>query len=574
MNGLSPAPTRKSSISAQQVPEEVCPNCTCVVCGCESVGKTQLLASLTGRLPVPENFRGSTVACETYRDGELNWTDTPGIVRESETQAARSAIEEISSADRVMLVARADRAADELPALLPATAGKPGFVVLTFADRLTEDSSRQSEELARSLGVPVFPVDARKLKLDEASAIREAAATPVSELGSFPLTPPATLPQIARREPAASVSIWNKLSSNPLIAVMLLFLPAAFAIVYTNSFADWLYGPLSKALEPGLAAIAKWPALPAALVGGDYGLLAMFPFLVLYAVPAIVVFSVITAVYKSSGLIDRVSYALHPWLRPFGIGGRDVVRVVMGFGCNVPAIVSSRSCHSCSRGACVSAISFGSACSYQLPATLAVFAAANMAGLGLVYLAVLAVTTLIYLRFTTPKELRLATNAIVAPPPESLNAPSGRAVWREVASNLKTFVLMAFPVFVVICLVAALLNWMGALSAMSEALAPVLALFNLPADAASSVVFGSIRKDGVAIGLLDSSQGGLKVALETPAQVLTAVYLAGVLLPCLVTVLTIVREMRWKFAAKLCAKQMGWAMGFATVIAWGGALLF
>ncbi|HAN84213.1 MAG TPA: hypothetical protein DCQ59_13380, partial [Verrucomicrobiales bacterium] len=55
----------------------------CVVCGYESVGKTQLLASLTGRLPKPESFRGSTVACETYRDGNLSWTDTPGIVRES-----------------------------------------------------------------------------------------------------------------------------------------------------------------------------------------------------------------------------------------------------------------------------------------------------------------------------------------------------------------------------------------------------------------------------------------------------------------------------------------------------------
>jgi GTP1/Obg family GTP-binding protein len=75
--------------------------CTCVVCGGENVGKTQLLASLTNKLPTPENFRGSTIACETYRDGDLQWTDTPGILRESETSAARSSMEEIHGADLI-----------------------------------------------------------------------------------------------------------------------------------------------------------------------------------------------------------------------------------------------------------------------------------------------------------------------------------------------------------------------------------------------------------------------------------------------------------------------------------------
>lgn len=571
--GFPPKITGESRQSIQPSSGSPCPVCTCVVCGCESVGKTQLLASLTNRLPVPENFRGSTVACETYRDGDLHWTDTPGIVRESETSAARSAIESITSADRVMLVARADRAAEEIPALLSTAAGKPGFIALTFSDRMPESVTLQAEKLSKALGVPVFPVDARLLKLAEATAIRDAAMTPTTELNDFPASPPTDLP-LAATSQVTSRSTLEKVISTPLVALLLLFLPAIISIVYTNSFADWLYTPLTKLLQPALTTIASWSALPSALIGGDYGLLAMFPFLVLYAVPTIIAFSAILAVYKSTGLIDRLSYALHPWLRPIGIGGRDLVRVVMGFGCNVPAIVSSRSCHSCSRGSCISAISFGSACSYQLPATLAVFAAADMASMGLVYIAVLALTTLIYLRFTTPKVLRLATNSIVAPPSDSLNRPSWPAVWREVTGNLKTFVVMAFPVFVVICIVAALLDSFGVFEVLSRILAPILALLNLPGDAASAIVLGSIRKDGIAIGLLDSAEGSLKVALTTPVQVLTAVYLAGVLLPCLVTVFTIIREMRWKFAAKLCLQQMLWALGFTAIIAWGGKLLF
>jgi Fe2+ transport system protein B len=142
------------------------------------------------------------------------------------------------------------------------------------------------------------------------------------------------------------------------------------------------------------------------------------------------------------------------------------------------------------------------------------------------------------------------------------------------AGNLKQFVVMALPVFVVICFAAAALAWLGVLDWLGRVLTPVMALFNLPGEAATAVVLGSIRKDGLAIGLLDSDWGALKVALATPAQVLTAVYLAGVLLPCLVTLYTIGREMRWKFALKLCVRQMAWASGFSLVIAWVGALLF
>ncbi|MEM1440811.1 MAG: nucleoside recognition domain-containing protein [Verrucomicrobiota bacterium] len=546
-----------------------------LVFGLESVGKTQLLASLVKKLPQPENFRGSTLACETYRDGDLRWTDTPGLYRDSETATAKASLDELKGAERVALVVRADRAKEELELLLPLVGGLPGMVILTFADQLPNetDSAEVSAKLQSTLGVPVLALDARRLTAAEAQRLRAIASRPVADASRFP-GEVGDLPEEIFPSTPKKTRMLERVASNPLAALVLLFLPAAVAVVNANRFADWLYEPVSSLLGVVLSHVAGWPEWLAVLFGGDYGLLAMFPFLLLYALPTIVVFSAILAIYKSTGLIDRLSVALHPWLRPFGIGGRDLVRVVMGFGCNVPAIVATRACHSCSRGACVSAISFGSACSYQLPATLAVFAAAGIAGMGVMYLVVLAVTTLIYLRFTTPKALRLANNRLLLPETDPLHRPDWRGVWREMAGTLQQFFAMALPVFVVICFVAALLSKLGVLDAMAKLLSPVMALFHLPGDAATAVVLGSVRKDGLAIGLLDSDWGTLKVALETPAQVLTAVYLAGVLLPCLVTLFTIGREMSWKYAARLCGRQMAWAAGFSLVIAWIGALCF
>ena len=134
----------------------------------------------------------------------------------------------------------------------------------------------------------------------------------------------------------------------------------------------------------------------------------MLPFLLLYALPTVLVFTVLIEVYKSTGLMDLFSCALHSWLKPFGLGGRDLVRVVMGFGCNVPAVVATGSSSGCSGAPASLRSPLVQFARYQLPATLAVFAASGVLWLGPVYLVVLALTTLIYIRMTAPAALRLA----------------------------------------------------------------------------------------------------------------------------------------------------------------------
>ncbi|TVP81276.1 MAG: ferrous iron transporter B [Puniceicoccaceae bacterium] len=539
------------------------------VLGLESVGKTSLLAALTGRVARSEGYAGSTLYCETYQDRGINWIDAPGWVRDSDAATTAESLERMIEVEQLLLVLRADRAVEELRLLAPLAAGKRVSIVLTFADRLTLHAARRRQllkEWSTQLGVPVALVNARAPEAEMLAAVREGVAG-AGELVSTPDY--AALPELGAVA-ASSQAGWLSL---PPVALALLLAPAVVAVLQANALADRLYEPLLSAIGPLLDRLNQWPEPLPSILAGDYGIVAMLPFLILYALPTILVFTGLIAVYKNTGLIDRLSYGLHRWLRPFGLGGRDLVRVIMGFGCNVPAVISTRSCGSCSRGACVSAISFGSACSYQLPATLAVFAAAGMVWLAPVYLLVLGVTTLIYLRLTTPKVLRDAQNRLLMPPREPLHRPQWRAIGRELGSGVTDFFRIAFPIFLGICVLAGLLQWLGVIDAFAHACAPLMAAFRLPPEAAIAVVLGSIRKDGIAIGLLDSDWAALKLPMDSAVQVLTVVYLAGVLLPCLVTLLTVAREMRWKFALRMLGRQVAFAAGFALCIAWVGALL-
>lgn len=360
------------------------------------------------------------------------------------------------------------------------------------------------------------------------------------------------------------------LSFTPL-SLLLLFGPACVAVMQANAFANRFYDSISSMLNPVLSRINELPRPLSSTLGGDYGVIAMFPFLLLYALPTILIFSGLITIYKSTGLLDLLSFGLNRLLKPFGLEGRDLVRVIMGFGCNVPAVVATRSCSRCSRSTCVSAIAFGSACSYQLPATLAVFVAAGFTWLGPFYLAVLAITTLLYLRLTKPPLIH-RQNEIWQSQLGYLRSPDWREVARNILKCFKEFTFVALPIFLGICFIAGLMQWSGVLGSLTSILRPVMAVFNLPAEAALSIVLGSVRKDGIAIALLNGDMNSLKIALDTPVQVLTSVYLASVLLPCLVTVLTIWKELGFKFGIKMLGRQASFAALFALGIAWLGLI--
>jgi len=116
--------------------------------------------------------------------------------------------------------------------------------------------------------------------------------------------------------------------------------------------------------------------------------------------------------------------------------------------------------------------------------------------------------------------------------------------------------------------IASLLDWLDVLPSLASLLSPTMALFRLPAEAAFPVLLASIRKDGV---LLFADEQ--LIPTLSPLHMLTDVYLAGVLFPCLVTTLTIAHEQLRRFAMRLLLQQSSAAVIFSLLLAWGGVLI-
>ncbi|NEQ98374.1 MAG: ferrous iron transporter B, partial [Cyanothece sp. SIO2G6] len=480
-----------------------------VIIGKENTGKSQLVASLTGRSPYSTNFRGSTVTCETYPGDRVTFVDTPGILYRSDTATTRVALEQLQRHDTILLVVKATHVDEDLADLLPLVDGKQGLVVMTFWDKVLSSELTQQAiyRWQQATHLPLIPVDARHLTATQCQDIQAAIEQPTALS-----TQPQPMALGWRIEPCPTLLEHPRLGW--LLAIALLLIPAVLAVWFANTLAAIADPPIQGLVKPTVEALSSLPSLPREILTGRYGLVTMGPLLFVWAVPTVILYALFLGAYKASGLVERITIALHPLLRPFGLSGRDLVRVIMGFGCNVPAVISTRACSSCSRKTCISAIAFGSACSYQLGATLGVFSAANLPYLVVPYLAYLTITTLIYTRLIAPKSARSPQNSLMIEHRTFLEVPRWSAIWREMQGTLSQFFTNAIPIFLVITLIASALDWLGILNGLSWLISPAMALFHLPPVAASPVILASIRKDGLLLFAEPNT-----VSLLSPVQI-------------------------------------------------------
>lgn len=539
---------------------------TFVLMGLESAGKSTLFNLLTESTASDErNFRGSNVVCREgfIKQAGICMVDTPGIRFQSDSETTRLALDALNQHDGILLVLRATHAQHEwqsLCRLIPPQA-KHLIILLTFADKIKSGLDELIEYLSETSGVPVLAVNAREADRRVRQGVLQLLLQSTPSSSAVSLT-------------SLKIPISNLLAESPqqtifeyrwggkLAAIVCLFLLFAVPVRVAWLLSDFIQ-PVSDyaIIQPFKNITTSWPDFLKALFVGNYGIFSLGLYSFVWAFPVVVLIGLSLSRTDDSGLKERITATLDPWLRKLGLSGQDLIPALSGFGCNVVAVFQSRSCSRCTRHACISMISFGSACSYQTGATLYLFNAAHQPSLFIPYLSLLFIAGAIHTRLWNgslkPGQNQRLTELTW------LQWPRWRNVTWMLKNILRQFITQPMPLFLIICIVAGMLDYAGSTRWLSETTAPLLHLFKLPAELIPGIIFSLLRKDGLMV--LNQDGGSLIQSLST-SQLLLLVWLASTLMACLVTVFTIAREINWRFAAAVAGKQILSSLMVALVI--------
>ncbi|MCM3713920.1 50S ribosome-binding GTPase [Alkalihalobacillus oceani] len=521
-----------------------------VLVGLESVGKTSVFACLTNQRAGRElNAKGSTIFVKERHSGSAVFVDTPGL-RRKDSEAFCAARIELERAAHLLFVVRGTHFSEEirqLASLIPKN-GVEATVLVTFADKMEPAFLTALQAHARAGDWPLIMVDARRH--DERS--RSTIINQLKKTKRITQTMWEEMAQVRHKE-VDPKPLWfdHPVCGIPL-ALIMMFLLFALPVMLAYRLSSVLEPLLYRIIEPLELWTANFPDLFQAVLTGSYGLFTLGIYSFVWAFPVVLFISIASAVADDSGLKDRIVDTLDPLMSKIGLNGQDLVPFISGFGCNVVAVQQTRSCILTTRTSCVSLISFGSACSYQIGATLSVFHVAGLPWLFLPYMLTLTFVAAIHNRLWYPIKEKKWLRYFQARK-TFLQWPSTARVAFRVKGVFLQFLTQAMPIFFFICLIASLFEYVGILAILTRAAAPLVQLIGAPAEAAAGIVFSMIRKDGI---LLFNEGGGTFMSALAPGTVFLLVYIASTLSSCLVTIWTIAKELRWKAASALYIKQL------------------
>ncbi|MEI8362782.1 MAG: ferrous iron transport protein B [Betaproteobacteria bacterium] len=327
-------------------------------------------------------------------------------------------------------------------------------------------------------------------------------------------------------------------------------------------------------LEPIFASSPAW--LSGLMLDGVYnGVSTVAAF-----VPIIVLFFLVMAMVEDSGYLSRAAFLMDALMANMGLDGRGFVMMLMGFGCNVPALMGTRIMRSRPMRLLTMLVIPLSLCSARLQVFIFMITAlftAKQAPLVLFSLYVMSFLTMFITALLFQGQYKNSEPFILELPPYRF--PTLRQIvlrgWQEV----KHFLLRASKFIVIgVVLVWALTNFpsnvppasIGTFAGQIGVLfAPILDPLGINSQLAIALIFGFVAKEIVvgALAVIYGLQGdALMAQMATQidwVQAMSFMLFTLIYTPCLSTIATLKNESK---SSAFMWLSIAWSLGLAWVV--------
>ena len=277
---------------------------------------------------------------------------------------------------------------------------------------------------------------------------------------------------------------------------------------------------------------------------GDFGLWTMgITYALALILPIVTTFFLAFGIMEDSGYLPRLAALSNRLFISLGLNGKAVLPMVLGLGCVTMATLTTRVLESKrERILATLLLALAVPCSAQLGVVMGMLAGISLTATiiwgGVVVIVMLAIGWLA--ARLMPGE---RTKLLVELPP--LRTPMFSNVIVKTLARLEWYLKEVVPLFLLGAAIMFALDKSGALSWLIQVSEPlVTGWLGLPAESSAAFIMGFIRRDFGATGFFVMESEGLLTA----AQVVVAMVVITLFVPCLASVLMIGKERGWKTA--------------------------
>lgn len=279
-------------------------------------------------------------------------------------------------------------------------------------------------------------------------------------------------------------------------------------------------------------------------------------------IPFVIPFYLMLSAIENSGILTRVAFMMDSAMHKIGLHGKALIPMILGYGCNVPAIDSTRILETRRERLLAS-----------FAITFAPCAARTIIILGLVAIFVNVWWALALYAIDILLIFILGRIALKVAPGEStglimemhsFKVPSLKLAAKQTWTRTKSLIYLVFPIYIVGSALIQALYAFGILEPVSNFMAPLTVWWlGLPVFAGVLLIFGIIRKEFILL-MLVALFGADLAGVLTPVQFIVLALIGMLYIPCLSTITILAKEFGWKAASYISLAN------FATAIIVGG----
>ncbi|MCJ7660626.1 MAG: ferrous iron transport protein B [Anaerolineales bacterium] len=277
---------------------------------------------------------------------------------------------------------------------------------------------------------------------------------------------------------------------------------------------------------------------------GDFGLWTMgITYALALILPIVTTFFLAFGIMEDSGYLPRLAALSNRLFKSLGLNGKAVLPMVLGLGCVTMATLTTRVLETKrERILATLLLALAVPCSAQLGVVMGMLAGISLAATiiwgSVVFIVMLAIGWLA--ARLMPGE---RTKLLIELPP--LRTPMFSNVLIKTLARLEWYLKEVLPLFLLGAAIMFALDKSGVLSWLIQVSEPlVTGWLGLPAESSAAFIMGFIRRDFGATGFFVMESEGLLTA----AQVVVAMVVITLFIPCLASVMMIGKERGWKTA--------------------------